>query len=65
MEAKKQAVENAKNLLGSEIVVLKIEEISNFYNPCLYRSLSIADENLELNSEIEMTATVQIKCETI
>lgn len=65
VEAKNKAIENAKTLLGSEINLLKVEEISSFYTPCLYRSLSSASEELTLNPEIEITATVQIKCETI
>lgn len=65
VKAKNKAVENAKILLGGEINLLKVEEISSFYTPCLYRSLSSASEELTLNPEIEISATVQIKCETI
>lgn len=53
------AIENAKNLLGKDVTLIKIEEQSNFYSPTIYKNHSL---ETELDSSIEICARVKIKC---
>lgn len=65
LEAKNNAIENAKNLASSEIKLIEIKEISQYYAPCEYRSLNNVTNSIDFNAEIEISAIVQLKCETV
>ncbi len=65
IEAKNNAIEKAKNLVSSEVKVLEIEETSQFYSPREYQSLKQVASDFDFNAEIEVSATIQLKCETI
>ena len=65
VEAKKNAIDNAKRLLETENVnVLEIEEEGRFYSPTKYmKAENVLQENFSY--EIEISATVSLKCETL
>ena len=65
VEAKKNAIDNAKRLLETENVnVLEIEEEGRFYSPTKYmKAENVMQENFSY--EIEISATVSLKCEAV
>ena len=65
VEAKQNAIIKAKRLLETDVInVLEIEEVASFYAPTRYMKVeNVMQENFSY--DIEISATVGLKCEAV